>query len=111
MTIAGRRFSRGLGTHANGKLVFNLPEARFSKFLCLVGHDEATLTGGVPRSRCGLTARRLSTGAGRSIAPDLAAKPVEVDVSGAKVLELRTLDGGDGVTSDHADWADARLVK
>jgi alpha-galactosidase len=41
----------------------------------------------------------------------MAAKPVEVDVSGAKVLELRALDGGDGITSDHADWANARLVK
>jgi alpha-galactosidase len=40
-----------------------------------------------------------------------AAKPVEVDVSGAKVLELRTLDAGDGITCDHADWADARLER
>ena len=108
MTIAGRRFSRGLGTHANGKLVFNLPEGRFSKFLCLVGHDEATLTGSVAFEVWVDGKKAFDSG---PMDRTMAAKPVEVDVSGAKVLELRTLDGGDGVTSDHADWADARLVK
>ncbi len=39
------------------------------------------------------------------------AKPVEVDVAGAAVLELRTLDGGDGISGDHGNWADAQLVR
>ena len=38
------------------------------------------------------------------------AKPVNVDLSGVKSLELRVTDGGDGNDSDHADWLNARLV-
>jgi hypothetical protein len=39
------------------------------------------------------------------------AKPVEVDLRGAKLLELRSLDGGDGISGDHADWAEAQLIR
>lgn len=38
-----------------------------------------------------------------------AAAPVNVDVSGVSVLDLRVTDGGDGVDSDHADWAAAAI--
>jgi hypothetical protein len=33
-----------------------------------------------------------------------------VDVTGGENLTLPVTDAGDGVTSDHADWADARLT-
>ena len=108
MTIAGQKFSRGLGTHANGKLVFRLPEGRFKRFACLIGHDEATLTGTVAFEVWVDGKKAFDSGPMDRTA---AAKPVEVDVSGAKVLELRTLDAGDGITCDHADWADARLER
>jgi hypothetical protein len=39
-----------------------------------------------------------------------AARALDVDVSGVRRLTLRVTDGGDGVDSDHADWADARLL-
>ena len=35
---------------------------------------------------------------------------VSVDVSGRRQLSLVVTDGGDGVNSDHADWADARVT-
>jgi alpha-galactosidase len=37
-------------------------------------------------------------------------KPVQVDVTGAQVLDLVVTDGGDGNANDNADWADAALV-
>ena len=36
---------------------------------------------------------------------------LRVDVTGAKQLTLRVLDGGDGYSSDHAAWGLARLVE
>src|SRR5207253_5203397 len=39
-----------------------------------------------------------------------AAKAVDVDITGVTKLELRVTDGGDGVTWDHADWADAQFA-
>ena len=38
------------------------------------------------------------------------AQPVTADVTGAQVVRLVVTDGGDGIDSDHADWADAQLT-
>ena len=39
------------------------------------------------------------------------ARPVQVDITGASELRLKVLDGGDGITGDHADWAEARVLR
>jgi hypothetical protein len=36
--------------------------------------------------------------------------PIDVDVSGVRMLSLRVTDGGDGRNFDHADWAEATLT-
>ena len=36
--------------------------------------------------------------------------PVSVDISAGQTLTLQVTDAGDGVTSDHADWAEAKLT-
>ncbi len=38
------------------------------------------------------------------------AVPVDVDITGAKQLFLVVRDGGDGIGTDWADWAEPRLV-
>ncbi|MCX7599613.1 MAG: NPCBM/NEW2 domain-containing protein [Armatimonadetes bacterium] len=38
------------------------------------------------------------------------AKKVSVLLDGVEELELVVTDAGDGITCDHADWADARLL-
>jgi len=38
-------------------------------------------------------------------------KPVVVDISGGKVLQLDTEDGGDGINGDYTFWGEARLIK
>ena len=38
------------------------------------------------------------------------AKKVSVPLDGAEELLLIVTDAGDGITCDHADWADARLI-
>jgi hypothetical protein len=35
---------------------------------------------------------------------------VSVDITGGQTLTLQVTDGGDGITSDHADWAEAKLT-
>lgn len=34
---------------------------------------------------------------------------LDADLSGVKELILRASDGGDGISSDHADWVNGRL--
>ena len=38
-----------------------------------------------------------------------ATKTIDVSVAGAQTLRLVVTDGGDGIASDHADWALARV--
>ncbi len=36
---------------------------------------------------------------------------ISIDVTGKKELKLIVNDGGNGNGSDHADWADAKLIR
>jgi len=108
MIVAGRSFKRGLGTHANGRLAYDLAGGRFKAFRCLVGRDQHAGDGRIVFQVFVDGAKRFDSG---PMTKAVAAKPVEVDVSGAKSLELRTLDGGDGISGDHGNWADATLER
>ncbi len=106
MVIGGRHFRRGLGSHANGEIVYNLG-GKYRAFQAWAGPDMAT------HGSMGFTVfvdgqKRWESG--RMVRGD-AAKRVEVDLTGAKELRLVMDDGGDSIGGDHADWADARLLK
>jgi len=106
LKIAGQLYQRGLGTHSPSRIVYAL-EGRFRKFEAWAGADAATgptiefevRVDGQTRWQSGLMKR------------EDAAKRVEVDVTGANTLELITTDGGNGLEADHADWADAKLLR
>jgi hypothetical protein len=106
MMIGSQSFQRGLGTHAPARIVYDIP-AGFKRFTAMAGADAATsptvdfdvLADGKSLWKSGLMDK--STGA----------KTVDVNITGAKQLELRVGDGGNGISGDHADWADAKLLK
>ncbi len=104
--IGGKHFRRGLGTHANGEIVYNL-DGKYRAFQAWAGPDMAT------NGSMGFTVlvdgqKRWESG--RMLRGD-AAKRVEIDLTNAKELRLVVDDGGDSIGGDHADWADARLLK
>jgi hypothetical protein len=107
LTVAGRRFARGVGTHANSRFV--LPIAGYTRFTAFVGVDDemAGHPGSVEFMVVGDRKLLWRSGMMRVGAP---AKPVEVDLTGVKTLELVVTDAGDGIDSDHADWCDAKLL-
>lgn len=108
MTIAGRKFARGLGTHAPSRIVYDLAGGKFKTFRCLVGRDEHAMDGTLA-FQVKLDGKVVFESGPMTKAT--AAKQVEVDVSKATTLELITLDGGDGVGGDHGDWAEAQLLR
>jgi hypothetical protein len=108
MTIAGKKFARGLGTHAESRIVYDLGGGRFKTFRCLVGRDEAAMDGAIV-FQVKLDGKKLFDSG--SMTKTSAAKQVEIDVSRGTTLELLTLDGGDGVGGDHGDWAEAQLLR
>ncbi len=106
MTIGNRHFRRGLGTHADSRIVYELG-GRYRRFQSWVGADgasSATITfevwaDGQKRWESGLMTRQSP------------AKLVDLDVRGLKTLELVVGHGNDDINSDHANWADAKLLR
>ena len=105
LTIGNRRFLRGLGTHAPSTIVFSL-DGQYRRFQAWAGADANTRPSvtfevwvdGVQKWHSGLMTRETP------------AAWVDVDISGAKTLKLVVGDAGD-LTSDHADWAEAKLLR
>jgi hypothetical protein len=105
MMIAGQRYLRGLGTHAPSKIAYAL-DGKYRRFQAWAGADSNTAPSvtfevrvdGATRWQSGLMTR------------DTPAVRIDVDISGAKTLELVVGDAGN-LAADHADWADARLLR
>ncbi len=107
ITIAGKKFEHGFGTHAPGRLVIDL-HGSASHFHALVGiDDDAKPHAGTAEFTIVGDGKILwSSGILKRGDP---AKPVEADLTGVKQLQLRVGDAGDGLENDHADWADAKI--
>jgi len=106
MTIAGRRFRRGLGTHADSRIVYDVG-GRYRRFQSWVGADSATNASITFEVRAD-GQRRWESGLMNSQSP---AKRVDLYLSGVQTLELIVGHGGDNITSAHANWADAKLLR
>jgi alpha-galactosidase len=106
LTVGGVTYAKGLGVHALSELSFYTGKA-CEKVTADVGvDDEKGAKGTVAFEIWADGTKAASTGVLTNAQP---AQPVTADVSGAQVVRLVVSDGGDGVDSDHADWADARL--
>jgi hypothetical protein len=106
MTIGGKRFRRGLGTHANSEIVYDL-DGTYRRFQAWAGPDTATY------SSVGFTVvvdGQTRWESGTMIRGD-APKQVDVDITGAKQLRLLVDDAGNGIAGDHANWAEAKLLR
>ncbi|MBP8258872.1 MAG: NPCBM/NEW2 domain-containing protein [Verrucomicrobia bacterium] len=106
LAIAGRKFEHGVGTHARSVLWIQL-DGGSERFRAHVGVDDAA---GGPGS---VVFRVL--GDGRTLyesglmKTNQAAREIDVDLRGVQSLLLQVDDGGDGVSYDHANWAEARF--
>ncbi len=108
LKIGEREFARGLGTHANSRLVYDLG-GRCTRFESWVGVDaemKGYTNSSVVFQVFGDSRKLFDSGVMRLATP---AKQVNVDVRGVKELALVVTDAGDGINCDHADWADAKL--
>jgi alpha-galactosidase len=107
MTIAGKTFERGFGTHAESSLFIQL-DGKANSFTAQVGIDDE-VKGRQPAVEFiifGDGAKLWSSGI---MHEDNTARLCNVKLLGVKKLELRVTDGGNGDSSDHADWADAKF--
>ncbi len=108
MTIAGKTYTSGLGTHAESRIAYDLAGGGFKKFRAYIGRDQHAMDGQVI-FEVWLDGRKVFQSP--PMRKDSPAQLVELDVEGAEWLELRSLPGDDGITGDHANWADAQLLR
>ena len=106
ISIGGKQFIRGVGTHAESKLRVDL-DRKATRFFAQVGVDDSA--GGQGSVNFMVIGDGKVLWRSGLLASGKAAMPVDVNVSGVRVLDLRVTDGGDGTGSDHADWAEAGI--
>jgi alpha-galactosidase len=106
LTIAGRHFEHGLGTHAASSLYLAVNGAQ--KFSASVGVDGEVVSTDASVEFFVLGDGRELWRSGVMRAGD-APKTLQVDLAGIKTLALKVGDAGDGINFDHADWADAQF--
>ncbi|MFD1256085.1 NPCBM/NEW2 domain-containing protein [Mucilaginibacter terrae] len=107
LTIAGKTFERGFGTHAESSLFIQL-KGKASKFTAHVGMDDE-VTGHDSAAEFLLygDGKKLWTSGVMHIGDS--ARLCSVPLTGVQKLELVVADGGNGNYYDHADWANARF--
>jgi hypothetical protein len=106
LTVGGKHFARGLGTHAESRIVYAL-DGTHSRFTAVVGPDGAN-NGTVSFEVHVDGEMRWESG---RVSREDGPRQVDVDITGATELVLVVGDGGDGITGDHANWADAKLLR
>jgi len=107
MLMAGRTYRRGIGTHANSRIVCRLPEG-YRRFRATIGCDQEVRGNSIVFA-VEADGKELFRGP----VMRYATPPIGLDlpIAGAKELTLIVDDGGDGIGADHGDWADAVLVR
>ncbi|HHY83908.1 MAG TPA: alpha-galactosidase [Verrucomicrobia bacterium] len=107
LTVAGRVFQRGVGTHANSTIALEV-DGNAITLSGSVGVDDETGGRGSVIFKIEADGKEIWN-SGLMRARD-AAKDFSLDVQGVKSLVLLALDGGDGIDYDHADWGDLKVT-
>ena len=106
ITIGGRRYSDGLGVHAASEIRIALND-RYDMFRSIIGVDDEVGDKGSVIFEIWLDGRRAYQSP--TMKGNMAGLAIEVPVENALEMRLVVTNAGDGIDSDHADWADARL--
>lgn len=107
ITIAGKTFERGFGTHAESSLFIQL-DGKASSFTAMVGIDDE-VAGHEPAAEFHVIGDGKKLWSSGVMRLGDSVRPCSVALAGVKKLELVVSDGGNGNYYDHADWADAKF--
>lgn len=107
ITLGGVVYAKGLGVHAESSVEYYTGAACETVTAQVGVDDEKGANGTVAFEVWADGTKVASTGVLTNAMP---AQPLTADVTGARLVRLVVTDGGDGIDSDHADWADAKLT-
>ncbi|MFJ8601076.1 NPCBM/NEW2 domain-containing protein [Streptomyces shenzhenensis] len=106
LTLGGVVYAKGLGVHAESSVDYYTGGACETVTADVGVDDEKGANGTVAFE---VWADGTKAAATEVLTNAMPARPLTADVTGAQVVRLVVTDGGDGIDSDHADWADARI--
>jgi alpha-galactosidase len=107
LTIAGKIFARGFGTHAESSLLVQL-DGKATVFTAQVGIDDE-VAGHEPAVEFIVIGDGKNLWSSGVMRLGDTARPCSVQLAGVHKLELVVNDGGNGNYYDHADWVDAKF--
>jgi len=107
LTIAGKAFERGFGSHSESSLTVLLEE-KATLFTAQVGIDDE-VKGQNPAAEFIVIGDGNKLWLSGVMRLGDAARLCSVDIKGVKKLELLVTDGGNGNYYDHVDWVDAKF--
>nr|WP_245339418.1 NPCBM/NEW2 domain-containing protein [Paenibacillus shirakamiensis] len=103
-------FNKGIGTHANSEITYNLTNTRYDYFETLVGIDH-----NIPNQDNSSVIFKIMADGQEVFNSGVMkytteAKRIRISVQGVHELKLIAEDAGNGISSDHADFADAKFL-
>jgi len=107
LRLAGKTYEHGIGTHARSEMKIDLKKAA-TRFEAIAGVDDEVEGRGSVVFEVWVDGSRVAHS--NVIYGEDPPVSFSVDLAGAGELVLVVKDAGDGNGSDHADWADAKLV-
>nr|WP_137813592.1 NPCBM/NEW2 domain-containing protein [Gandjariella thermophila] len=107
LTVGGVTFVHGLGTNARSEIRYDLG-SRCTRFTASVGVDDEVGDRGSVVFQVYADGRKVAD-SGLLRGTD-GVRQISADVSGAALLHLTVLDGGDTADYDHADWGNATIT-
>jgi hypothetical protein len=110
ITLRGVTYAKGLGTHANSTIVYNL-NGQYTSFLADIGLDDEEIGKGNPSVDFQVIGDGKVLYDSGAVTLASAVKSLNVNVTGVQQLSLvvnTTISGN--IDFDHADWANARVM-
>lgn len=113
--IKDELYDKGIAFHAPGLATFDI-DGQFRRFVADVGMLDMPKPAKFGKVFNG-TSEFIVEGDGKELFRSAimregdSALPISVDISGVKILTLRSSDGGDGLNGDHVTWGDARVER
>ncbi len=108
LTINGETWAKGIGVHSGSELVWDLSQGQYSELHVNMGVDDEVSKGTVQFQIWADNVLKYMSPIMNANANSL---NVNVNVAGAKSLKLISTKAWDNKNGDHADWADAKLLR
>lgn len=108
ITIRGRVYKHGLGTHATSNIVYDIPE-RYEQFCAIVGIDDET--GGNGSINVAVYLDGNCVYKSPRIVGNSEPITIRIPLNGARQLQLTADETDDGNRFDHVCWADAHFLR